>query len=177
VSAVARRARHEGGQGDTASLARRLTLLGNRMLRLAEQIERRGHGAAEAGDSDLFGLLAEEAYRDRRRRAQHLPHRLLGEPAWDILLDLYVAAGRGEAVSVSNACRAADAPPSTALRWLQHLEHDGLVERVPDPKDGRRHFARLTRRGSERMDAYFVECRADLVDELGIESASALAER
>lgn len=175
MNALAKQLRAEGAPGDSASLARRLVLLGNRMLRLAGLISRRGRrphriGAAPGdlpSDADLFGLLAEEVYRDRRRRAQHFPQRLLGEPAWDILLDLYVAAGRGEAVSVSNACRAADAPSSTALRWLQHLEQEGLVDRIADPKDGRRHFARLTSRGTERMDAYFGECRADLVEELG----------
>ena len=94
--------------------------------------------------------------------AQHFSHRLFGEPAWDILLDLYAAAVRGETVSVSNACRAADAPPSTALRWLRHLEDERLVERSADSTDARRHFVRLSKRGLERMQAYFADCRHEL---------------
>jgi DNA-binding MarR family transcriptional regulator len=176
MNMLAKYPRTGAAPGDSAPLARRLVLLGNQMLKLAREISRRGADAERkdapagdlAGESSLLGLLAEEVYRDRRRRAQHFPHRLLGEPAWDILLDLYVAAVRGEPVSVSNACRAADAPASTALRWLQHLEDEGLVERRADPSDARRHFARLTKRGVERMNAYFEECRGDLVSELGL---------
>jgi DNA-binding MarR family transcriptional regulator len=156
---------------DGGALPARLVPLRNRMLKLAGETARRG--AEPAGEDrlpsedELLGLLAEELYRDRRRRARHFSQRLFGEPAWDILLDLYAAAVRGEMVSVSNACRAADAPPSTALRWLQHLEDERLVERLADPTDARRHFVRLTRRGAERMQGYFAEARRDLV-ELGL---------
>ena len=73
---------------DPGSLAGRLTLLGTQMLKLAGEVSRRdaapnGPGAGPldctAADEALLGLLAEEAYRDRRRRARHLPTRLLGE--------------------------------------------------------------------------------------------------
>jgi DNA-binding MarR family transcriptional regulator len=68
---------------------------------------------------------------------------------------------------VSNACLAADTPASTALRWLQHLEREGLVERLPDATDARRHYVRLTDAGMARMTAYFAECRGDLVAPAG----------
>ena len=73
---------------------------------------------------------------------------------------------RGQAVSVSNACLAADAPASTALRWLHHLAVDGLVERVPDPGDARRHYIRLTGLGMARMTAYFTKGRTEVVARL-----------
>jgi len=155
---------------DAAALAPRLVPLRNRMLKLAgEKALRSAETGADGvpSDGELLGLLAEELYRDRRRRAQHFSHRLFGEPAWDILLDLYAAAVRGETVSVSNACRASDAPPSTALRWLQHLEDEHLVERLADPTDARRHFVRLSKRGVERMHAYFADSRRE-PDPLGI---------
>ena len=158
---------------DPGSLAGRLTLLGTQMLKLAGEVSRRG--AAGDGpepalddlgaDGALLGLIAEDDYRDRRRRARHLPSRLFGEPAWDILLDLYAAATRRLDVSVSNACLAADVPASTALRWLHHLEDEGLVERLADQSDARRHYVRLTEAGYERMSAYFADCRAHLVAE------------
>ena len=153
---------------ERGSVAGRLVALGTQMLKLAGEISRR-EAAGETGDltadGALLSLLAEDLYRNRRRRARHLPSRLLGEPAWDILLDLYAAAGRGQAVSVSHACLGADAPASTALRWLQHLESEGLVERLPDPTDARRHYVRLTEAGLGRMTAYFAECRADLASD------------
>jgi DNA-binding IclR family transcriptional regulator len=85
-----------------------------------------------------------------------------------MLLDLYVAAARGQSVSVSNACLAAAAPPSTALRWLNHLEAEGLVERLADEADARRHYVRLTPFGMTKMGGYFAECRADLVAAPGL---------
>ena len=119
--------------------------------------------ADEAVELASLGLLAEALHRDRRRRARHLPSRLLGEPAWDMLLDLYAAACKGQAVSVSNACLAAGAPASPARRWLHHLAVDGLVERVPDANDARRHYVRLTGPGMATMTAYFSEYRSELV--------------
>lgn len=164
-----------------SSLAGRMVLLGTQMLKLAGEFSRRtaADEPPEAASDDLpadralLGLFAEEFYRDRRRRARHLPSKLLGEPAWDLLLDLYVAACRGHAVSVSNACLAADAPASTALRWLQHLQVEGLVERLPDKTDARRHYVRLTEAGVARMSAYFTECRSDLAGELSLAGDSA----
>lgn len=159
---------------DHASLAGRLTLLGTQMLKLAGEISRAAPDEA-AGLAELpaanaaLALLAEEAYQARRRRARHLPARLLGEPAWDILLKLYIASGRGQVLSVSNACRAADAPTSTALRWLHHLAAEGLVERSADETDARRHHVRLTGLGIERMTAYLAESRADLTGESGFD--------
>jgi len=158
---------------DTGPLAERLVLIGTEMLRLAGEVSRRDagdhteHAIEDHGaEAALSGLLAEVIYRDRRRRERHLPSRLFGEPAWDILLDLYVAATRGLAVSVSNACLAAATPASTALRWLHHLEVDGLVERLADETDARRHYVRLTDSGMEHMNAYFAECRADLTGDV-----------
>lgn len=150
------------------SLAGRLVILGTRMLKLAGELSRRTDRSQLApddlaADDALLTLLAEESYRDRRRRARYLPSRLLGEPGWDILLGLYAAAGRGDTVSVSNACTASGAPASTALRWLHHLEVEGMIERRRDTTDARRHYVRLTGAGMARMSAYFEECRSDLV--------------
>jgi DNA-binding MarR family transcriptional regulator len=158
VNAPVRARIAEGLAVDRSSLAERLALFGTQMLKLAGEISRRppaGETAPAdlAADQALLGLFAAEVYRDRRRRARHLPSRLLGEPAWDILLDLYVADCRGHSVSVSNACLAADTPASTALRWLQHLQSEGLVERLADKNDARRHYVRLTGAGTARMNA------------------------
>jgi len=159
VTALAKRQKFPPAASDTVALPAGLAPLRNRMLKLA------GAGKeAVPTEDELLGLLAEELYRNRRRRAQHFSQRLFGEPAWDILLDLYAAAARGEMVSVSNACRAADAPASTALRWLQHLEDECLVERTADPTDARRHFVQLTKRGAERMHAYFADCRGETAE-------------
>ena len=88
--------------------------------------------------------LARRLYTLRRRRARHLPAELFGEPACEILLDLFIAAEEGRLIPVTSACIAADVPGTTALRWLTLLESRGMVERRPDPRDGRRCHVALT---------------------------------
>lgn len=96
--------------------------------------------------------IAREIYAARRRRHKALPADLFGEPTWDILLDLYIAAREDRRVPTTSACIGAHVPPTTALRWLRILEARGLVEREDDGRDGRRTFVCLTMRGLESMD-------------------------
>ena len=99
---------------------------------------------------------AECLYRERRRRDAAVggADDLFGEPSWDILLDLFVARGRGRPVSVSSACIASSAPQSTALRYIGLLERVGLIRRSKDPCDGRRQYLELTETGLSDMKAY-----------------------
>lgn len=96
--------------------------------------------------------IARETYAMRRRRHKALPADLFGEPTWDILLDLYIAAREDRRVPTTSACIGAHVPPTTALRWLRILEARGLVEREDDGRDGRRTFVRLSDRGLGAMD-------------------------
>ena len=68
---------------------------------------------------------------------------MFGDPAWDILLDLYVAKARGKLISVSSSCIAAGTSNTTGLRWLRRLERSGAIVRRPDPTDARRSFLEL----------------------------------
>jgi hypothetical protein len=92
--------------------------------------------------------LARKTYALRRKRASLFANPdLFGEPAWDILLDLYIAAGEGKPVSVSSACIGSAAPATTGLRWLGVLADEGLVVRENDAEDHRRVLVRLTPSG------------------------------
>lgn len=98
------------------------------------------------------GLALARALLDLRRRRDRLfSARLFGEPAWDILLDLYIARLEGRAVSVSSACAAGAVPSTTGLRWLTELEREGLVVRAADPHDGRRVFVALSDDAVQRL--------------------------
>jgi len=85
---------------------------------------------------------------------------LFGEPAWDILLDLYIAYVEDKPVSVSSACIGSAAPPTTGLRWLGVLAENDLVLREHDPEDQRRVLVRLTETGLAAMDEYFARAAA-----------------
>ena len=104
----------------------------------------------------VYAEFAREAYATRRRRSRIFQNsELFGEPAWDILLDLYIAHVEKKSVSVSSACIGSAAPPTTGLRWLGVLADQQLVMREHDPEDQRRVLVRLTERGLIAMDEYF----------------------
>lgn len=113
--------------------------------------------AARRVDRDHLAL-ARQAYALRRRRAAIFGNaELFGEPAWDILLDLFIAQGEGKSVSVSSACIGSAAPATTGLRWLGVLADEGLIVRENDPEDQRRVLVRLTATGTAAMERYFDE--------------------
>jgi hypothetical protein len=107
-------------------------------------------------DEVELAQLARRAYQDRRRRAQIFDDKtMFGEPAWDIMLDLFIAACQDKRVAITSACIGADVPNTTALRWLSILEVKGLISRESDELDGRRTFVRLSKLGFDRMKEYF----------------------
>ncbi len=76
---------------------------------------------------------------------------LFGEPAWDILLDVYIAQKSRREIQVSSVCIEAGVPSTTILRWLTRLELEGLIYRASDTVDGRRRYVRLTPSGEALM--------------------------
>lgn len=108
------------------------------------------------GEVSQLAEVARRIYNARRQRERLLGPRLFSDPAWDILLDLFIQGEEGRQVSVSSLCIAACAPTSTALRWIGIVEQDGLLERVADQADARRTFVRLTQLGHEKMMTYLI---------------------
>lgn len=96
-------------------------------------------------------MLAQACIEARRAREVLFPEGLFGEPAWDMLLELFIARQQDRPVSVSDACLASRAPQTTALRWIEQLEAHGLVERMTDVTDRRRKFIRISDSGQERI--------------------------
>ena len=158
---------------EAARQARRLIASANELLALAAELDeaaRRGTFAPRAqgrgSDGEAASLLeddvrwlrhARRTYRNRRSRSAHFQDEsLFGEPAWDLLLDLFIAAKERKRVPVTSACIGAAVPTTTALRWLAVLEERGLVLREADPSDARRVFVRLSAEAYAKMVAYFV---------------------
>lgn len=97
--------------------------------------------------------LAREILRLRRARELDAPD-LFHDPAWDILLDLFAASAEGKAVSVSSACIAAAAPPTTALRYINHLQREGYLMRYRRGADKRIIFVSLTLKGMTVVERF-----------------------
>jgi DNA-binding MarR family transcriptional regulator len=76
----------------------------------------------------------------RRLREEMLGGNLFADPAWDLLLHLYVESAAGNQVAISGLCSAAKVRPTTGLRWINLLVDAGLLEKSDDPEDARRVF-------------------------------------
>ncbi|MFT4027090.1 MAG: hypothetical protein QM676_09860 [Novosphingobium sp.] len=89
-----------------------------------------GNRAANTNEIDdaILGDVARKAYADRRRR-EHITGAdgMFGEPAWDILLELFIAARENREVLRAGAHAGAGVPETIAQRWITILENRGLV--------------------------------------------------
>ena len=101
--------------------------------------------------------LAREEYHERQRRKHFLDDAFLGEPAWNMLLDLFVNCALQRRVAVSSVCYAAEAPITTALRYIDLMAERGLVERFPDQTDRRRTWIQMTPETYEAMAGYLAD--------------------
>lgn len=131
-------------------LARELAEISERM---AEEVLARSVEPGSAPD-ELVLKRAERIYWARRQRDKFFDGELLGEPSWDILLDLFIQGQRGTRVSVHSACIAASVPTTTALRRIQALISCGMINRVNDLSDGRRTLLTLSDQTRDKMFQY-----------------------
>lgn len=172
----------------------RLIGIANELLAMARELEigdtaasllnslNGGNGERESGksgatqDHPVWVELARQTYDDRRRRTKIFRSEdLFGEPAWDILLDLFIAAKERRRVSVTSACIGSAVPSTTALRWITILERQGLLVREADPGDARRVYVKLSARGYAAMLEYFASASRSVVllDDAPVHSAVA----
>lgn len=115
------------------------------------------NGLSLSGDGERerwikkVGLRAKLAYRLRRRRDVIFGPLVdfMGEPVWDLLLDLCGARVERRAVSVTSAIIAAGVPLTTGLRVIARLERAGVLARRADKRDKRRTFIFVTEYGFE----------------------------
>lgn len=154
----------------------RLIGIANELLAMARELE---IGQAISADADTHEIdsskgasqdhpiwveLARQTYEDRRRRTKIFGSEdLFGEAAWDILLDLFIAAKERRRVSVTSACIGSAVPSTTALRWITILEKQGLLVREADPGDARRVYVKLSARGYAAMLEYFASASRSVV--------------
>ena len=104
--------------------------------------------SADANDRAGLVEIATALRKIRHARSAIPPADVLfHDPAWDILIDLYIAYNMKKCVSVKSASMASRVPTTTALRHLWHLESLALLERRADPTDKRRFFIQLTEAG------------------------------
>lgn len=85
--------------------------------------------------------------RQIKLRADFLPEAATVEPAWSMLLELFIQFSGGALVSTKSLYLAARCPQTTALRYLESLEAADLITRTRSVSDRRVTMVGLTKKG------------------------------
>ena len=119
------------------------------MRKLIEDAER----AAAMHKGDLTDY-ARQTLAGRKQRDRYFDPILFSNPAWDILLHLYVADAEAKPVSVLDSCLASTVPQGVALRWLGYLKQEEMVIEIQDPARPRQTIVRLSDQTRSAVSAY-----------------------
>ena len=92
----------------------------------------------------------------RRSRCRYFPGNFFSEPAWDIMLILYIEAGQ-RPLAATGAAHVTDTPETTALRWVEALESAGFVNSHTHASDRRVRLLVLSSYGRAMLDQYLSE--------------------
>ena len=138
-------------------LHERLSGLAEEFGRRAAEVAERQPPAASSNDPSPETVLvarARKVMEHRRVRSRFLPAELFHEPAWDMLLALYIAQHDGRTMNVKTLVSYAEAPATTSQRWIDHLHKLGLIDRVTDMVDRRRVEVQLSETGLSAIRRY-----------------------
>lgn len=125
---------------DPATRAGELRQIATTLLEMADALEAEPMGPLFAvphrdrlriSTQEDLALQARQVRTRRELRRNHFDKELIGEPAWEMLLDLYLAKVESEQVTVSSICDRSHASQTTARRYLDLLKLKGLVDVFP----------------------------------------------
>lgn len=141
------------GAAGQADLSRVIATLESFSAKLASQ-----HHALEQPPEAPQNLVAKSALAAARSLMHSrcaaqaaFPYDIFQDPAFDILLTLFVSGEEGHKMPISAVVLSGGTPPTTGLRWVTKLEKLGMLLREDDPFDKRRQFISLTEETRERM--------------------------
>lgn len=112
-----------------------------------------------------------QAIRQLRRLRGDVFGIVIQEPAWDMLLQVYIRDTTGAFITAAQLKNESLVPPSTAERWLHYLENEGLVSRKTRSIDEQTELVELTDAAREALVRYLAVVRAAAVQEVGHDAA------
>jgi DNA-binding MarR family transcriptional regulator len=86
-------------------------------------------------------------------RADQLGGDLFANPAWSILLNVFIATELDRRATIESVAVAANLTESSAARWLNVLVQRGLLE-IVESADGDRPLVRTTESGRRRLGGF-----------------------
>lgn len=97
---------------------------------------------------------AERLLASRKARRKFFPVRLFNEPAWEMLLALFLESDHGGTMNVKALVACSGSPATTSQRWIDQLFRFHLIDRVVDSADRRRVEISLSQQGLDAMSRY-----------------------
>lgn len=113
---------------------------------------------ASETSSDRAGLVhrAQLMLDYRRKRVAIFGRAMFKEPAWEMLLILYLSE-EGQRQTQATLSAQTGASRSTTSRWIDFLIGKGLISHEQHPTDKRTSFIGLSEKGRELIDLYLSE--------------------
>jgi DNA-binding MarR family transcriptional regulator len=128
---------------------------------------RAAQSAASPEQRQILREHARQIRSSRELRQEWFDRNIFGEPAWEMLLALYVIDGEQRRLSTRQVAKLANISLTTTLRWLDYLQEQDLVSRRPNPFDHRVVYTELSDKGRAAMDEYLLHnCSADMFEPL-----------
>jgi len=129
--------------------AERVDPIDRQTRKLIEDAER----AVAMHHADLTEF-ARQILAGRKQRERFFDPVLFSNPAWDILLNLYLADADGQSVDLFESCGPSAVPHGVALRWLAYLKQEEMVIEIPDPAQTGRTVIQLSEQTRLTISAY-----------------------
>lgn len=112
---------------------------------------------ADPGDAnvDLIRVLLSYEKRLRDLRLRIFDAKVINDPSWLLLQDLFAAHLGDEKLRTKELCAMSGLPHTTVIRYLDHLEKFDVVIREVDPTDSRATLVFLSQSGIVWMHEFF----------------------
>lgn len=119
---------------DRNSLIKELAIVSKTLKSIEQRIRHLGLDATEPSTKKPSQASQARILFQRRRDRDTLfsEFSLFGEPAWDMLIVLFIAAEEDREINLDSLCLEIALTAPTALRWISVLEANGLIERSTD---------------------------------------------
>lgn len=103
-------------------------------------------------DAELV-VRAENLLKWSRLKAQflNLGTGLFSDSCWDMCLDIYICDLKEEQITVSSVAHSSGIPMTTAMRYINVMSEEGLLEKTPNPSDNRMVFVSTSASCKERI--------------------------
>ncbi|MEP0144501.1 MAG: hypothetical protein ABJP02_10355 [Parasphingorhabdus sp.] len=105
------------------------------------QLDNSALAADEVDDAELINR-AKKFLQWSRFKAEtlNLGSGLFSDSCWDMCLDIYICDLKDEKITISSIAHSSGIPMTTAMRYINVMTEDGLLEKSSNPSDNRMVF-------------------------------------